>query len=87
MRFGLLLLASLLWAGCSGTSTGTCSDSAACPSGQSCINGGHCAVSCFPDGGGDCPSGTACQFTSGFCRGTACSAISVDVCLKPDGTP
>ncbi|HEY5090419.1 MAG TPA: hypothetical protein VIK30_10640, partial [Polyangia bacterium] len=51
-----------------------------CSAGHTCIMGGTCAESCTPDGGAQCPSGTTCKSTSGFCTGAACAAIQVWVC-------
>jgi hypothetical protein len=67
-------------AGC-GSSTHDCG----CASGETCIMGGHCAPTCDPDGGTICPSNTSCVLESGYCQGTACSAIAVHVCCGTAG--
>jgi hypothetical protein len=71
--------------GMGGTGGGAaCNLTTPCPTGETCIAGGSCAITCAADGGGVCPSGMTCQSTSGFCVGTGCSAIEVRVC-QPDG--
>ena len=70
----VILLAA---AACSG-SGGGCPP---CPSSETCIQGGTCAVTCSADGGVSCPSGTTCQQHCGNCQGTGCACVLVQVCL------
>jgi len=73
------ILTVLMLAACAGPGQG--SGCPPCPSSDTCIKGGTCALSCSPDAGNPCPSGQTCQQTSGYCTGTGCSAVLVWVCL------
>jgi hypothetical protein len=59
-----------------------------CTSSQACV--GYpgvgdwvCLARCSGADGGDCPTGATCTHASGCCVGTACSAVSVAVCVTP----
>jgi hypothetical protein len=43
-----------------------------------------CMDSCSGADAGDCPSGMTCKSVSGCCTGTACSAVTANVCVASD---
>ncbi len=80
----LALLLGLSLAACTGASVpdGGCDDQLPCPSGEVCIAGGSCAISCDPlADGGICPDGGSCVGVGPYCcPGCACPALAVEVC-------